>query len=905
MSGSYNLNSAQSSDIHFSHPVELDLADESRVYFAVRGIEGRYSMQISNISVAEFSVEIEDVEAGDKMLFLVYNDGRFEGRLETYPGIVERKDDTGLNIRTREEKILLFYHQLKGDLDRVKIGDIVYLRRRNEIYFQGYFRYYPQQTQFPKIIDKQLSATESKLADDQDSTPNSSQSDTQSKHIELQEPHTYKVPDHLQSIKITSPKAKESNMQELDSLKKSYLYPVSQTFIETLKHFFHSYRPMVVVEDSFYKAIITGYLESLCNSIYSSNILQDFITKLSEAQGFYAIDDKIQGLRDIVLSNLNYLLTLKSDTYIKNSDFEEIILDEGLIRPLTIYLRGLADKFLSQSRVFPKPGHIPLPFENIMKALSEILNINIVLIDINACTYSQYVSSRFNFILYYHYNNKSLDRFYLNYEHPFSSIQVSHSILDKYRCNLCNLLPHESVLSLEDTCYCSNCLGYLVSKGMLSCNICTKRHSFVTIRTIKQKAYICSGCLSEYNYQDFIGEIQCTHGLCKFCTEISKKRGVCKGCSRVLRPEEVQVIIKCELCGENKTADNFTVEKLCRCDICDDCVLEYRENTVKCGKCSKYLYDRNVEKCLKCGKIDSHENGMMPRCNHFLCKDCSKNSLRSDIDNLIFPPQCSICKDSLQASDYSHIEDPDQIQKYIQYNKKVKVQSGVTKSKCGICRVSYRIDSIRTLQCDHSFCDDCMITYILSWLDNTIRPLAVTCPQCPMEISPVIIQDVLPTTEFDIYSRTCFNASNSWCRKCMNAITLSNDNAYCTTCKVRLCKVCSQNYHEGKCDPITIKEIKSRTTHNKILLQCPNCKHEYLDSYMSYKAVCMKCLTKFCLKCYRLYNPIQVHGYHFHSSACRIYKPTCKPDQFNPDCIYCINKGSLCVNRATIINLDT
>jgi hypothetical protein len=646
---------------------------------------------------------------------------------------------------------------------------------------------------------------------------------------------------------------------------------------------------MVVVEDSFYKAIITGYLESLCNSIYSSNILQDFITKLSEAQGFYAIDDKIQGLRDIVLSNLNYLLSLKNNPCERSSDTQKIISDESFITPFIIELRGLTDNFLRQNLYLDNLGYIPPPFEDVLIGLSEILNIKIFLFDTNACTYSQYGSSKFNLILYYHNNKESLDRLYLNYEHPYSSVQVSHSVLDKYRCNLCNLLPHESVLSLEDTCYCSNCLGYLVSKGMLSCNICTKRYSSLTIRTIKKKRYICSGCQSEYNYLNFAAKIECTHGLCKACTMSSMKQAACKGCSRILRPEEVDLRVKCEVCGENKAAENFNIEKLCKCDICDDCVIEIRKIGVKCRICNQYLYDREVGKCFKCGIIDEYENGIMQRCSNFLCKDCSKNVVNSAIHNPSIRPTYSYMVDHEKNPIITH----DKLQP--------KAQEEDKEYECGICRVPYKKDSTRILLCDHSFCDDCLVTYILYWLDNTSKPRAAPCPKCPMDISPVIIQAVMPTTEYDIYNRTCFNASNNRCLKCRTVFTISDNIAYCSSCDVWLCKICLQYFHEGDCDSRFSIELKPISHRNKRSFICPNpdCKHEYSDSYMRDKAVCMKCLTKFCLKCSRLYNPIQVHGHHFHSSKCTRYKSTYEQDKFDPACINCREEGSLCAMRTT------
>lgn len=56
--------------------------------------------------------------------------------------------------------------------------------------------------------------------------------------------------------------------------------------------------------------------------------------------------------------------------------------------------------------------------------------------------------------------------------------------------------------------------------------------------------------------------------------------------------------------------------------------------------------------------------------------------------------------------------------------------------KCGICFRSFQMDDLRTLDCDHRFCEDCLYKHLISGIKYI-------CPDCSFPISDSIIEDIL------------------------------------------------------------------------------------------------------------------------------------------------------------------
>lgn len=222
--------------------------------------------------------------------------------------------------------------------------------------------------------------------------------------------------------------------------------------------------------------------------------------------------------------------------------------------------------------------------------------------------------------------------------------------------------------------------------------------------------------------------------------------------------------------------------------------------------------------------------------------------------------------------------------------------------QCPICMSQVHLDNIRTLDCDHVFCTDCLTQHITWKIKNNDLAEGLKCPNCPSNIEGPIVQDLIDDDmffKFNYFSiKRMYNVINCVMCKMEFVLPPGQRNAKCPTCEYSFCSECIEKAHKGSCqDAMIEKALRDLEVTGETVAQCPGCFHPYLkdEECDHVKCVNPKCMSEFCFECSCYRSPTLHHGNHYHRPDCKHYfKPGSDPDHYNDECSECKRIGKLC-----------
>jgi E3 ubiquitin-protein ligase RNF144 len=197
-----------------------------------------------------------------------------------------------------------------------------------------------------------------------------------------------------------------------------------------------------------------------------------------------------------------------------------------------------------------------------------------------------------------------------------------------------------------------------------------------------------------------------------------------------------------------------------------------------------------------------------------------------------------------------------------------KVGSSMSKNTefdCKICRETKTMDDAFYLSgCSHSYCSDCVVSYIRYKLEHKIINIMCPVPGCRGWFEPEFCRSILPTEVFERWDKALcedlFNVREKfYCPFADCSALLINDGKEavgkleCPNCNRMICAQCKVRWHEGiKCKEFMKlnrgdkgKDVMlTKFAKNMRWRQCPKCKFYVAKSNNSN---IMKCRFNFFL----------------------------------------------------------
>ena len=113
---------------------------------------------------------------------------------------------------------------------------------------------------------------------------------------------------------------------------------------------------------------------------------------------------------------------------------------------------------------------------------------------------------------------------------------------------------------------------------------------------------------------------------------------------------------------------------------------------------------------------------------------------------------------------------------------------------CSICFEKFKTP--RNLPCKHSFCHDCLCSYIVSQCKSTEPRLGFHCPLCRQytvsewETEPEKWAEYFPVNS--VLEKMVYHSGNKYCELCLREKVEEASTNYCLTCKEYLCAMCTK-----------------------------------------------------------------------------------------------------------------
>lgn len=187
-----------------------------------------------------------------------------------------------------------------------------------------------------------------------------------------------------------------------------------------------------------------------------------------------------------------------------------------------------------------------------------------------------------------------------------------------------------------------------------------------------------------------------------------------------------------------------------------------------------------------------------------------------------------------------------------------------------ICSICCESKKLKKLQCDHSFCKDCLRTFIMNEIND--RKYEIFCPNrcCYSELSYNFIDNlikdeyIIKKLDRNIVIHTVNSSDNlKFCPKCDSIAEKDNDDTMiCNDCGYKFCYVCNykKNY-DHSCNFDTLNEIKDALESKEVKL-CPKC-CAFIHKYQGCDSIrCVNCKFRFCWNCLKLYKNIKDEDEH-------------------------------------------
>jgi Zinc finger, C3HC4 type (RING finger)/IBR domain, a half RING-finger domain len=317
--------------------------------------------------------------------------------------------------------------------------------------------------------------------------------------------------------------------------------------------------------------------------------------------------------------------------------------------------------------------------------------------------------------------------------------------------------------------------------------------------------------------------------------------------------------------------------------LCEECELDSYEKgfCISCGNNLKetekqLIREKIFKKCELCE--EEKKSARKQKCGCLLCKNCL------EISNSKECSECPKCKEPLQ--DFIDL-------------------SGIIKSNCAICFSEFPREKMRTIECNHYFCESCLLGYIEGELDNRSsisENMKCPDPACTGTINYHTIQAILSKQSFDKYMEILL-LNNNKIEECPNVgcgykFITESEKIICRDCGYFFCVKCKRQFIQCIC--------KNGDDFSSILAQlekegnvfscCPGCKGPFLKDKGCDHVTCFneQCKSVFCFDCSAYRSPTLEHGNHYHRPQCRFFTGYGGGDEFKKNCERCKLKGSLC-----------
>ena len=328
---------------------------------------------------------------------------------------------------------------------------------------------------------------------------------------------------------------------------------------------------------------------------------------------------------------------------------------------------------------------------------------------------------------------------------------------------------------------------------------------------------------------------------------------------------------------------------------CNECEAESFEKEF-CIVCSRTLSVKEMSDfkpvlskvCDRCNNEKTSTKEI--NCDCFLCDECVDFFVRYNNG------KCSQCKNHEGF-----------ITKNLENMKKTPLPEPI--AECQICYSYFQRSQMRTLDCDHYFCEECLKCHISPLLkDRKVITSGINCPLCPEKISHYIIQDLVTESEFELYQLLLVHLIEGII-ECPNpngcGFSFQTNEKYirCRLCGYFFCISCKKEKIKCDCDE-NLKPAWEILEENGISFStCPGCKTPYIKDIGCEHVECTneKCRVSFCFQCSAFRDPTLYHGGHYHRPNCKFYAEYYGiDDKYNEKCFRCKEKGSLC-NKPKIL----
>ncbi|XP_078330612.1 tripartite motif-containing protein 59-like [Crassostrea virginica] len=114
---------------------------------------------------------------------------------------------------------------------------------------------------------------------------------------------------------------------------------------------------------------------------------------------------------------------------------------------------------------------------------------------------------------------------------------------------------------------------------------------------------------------------------------------------------------------------------------------------------------------------------------------------------------------------------------------------------CSICIEKFKTP--RYLPCKHSFCHDCLCSYIVSQCKSTEPRLGFHCPLCRQYTvsdgeteKPEKWAEYFPVNS--VLEKMVYQSGNKYCELCLKENEKEPASNYCLTCKEYMCALCTK-----------------------------------------------------------------------------------------------------------------
>mmetsp|Transcript_1773 Transcript_1773/g.1877 ORF Transcript_1773/g.1877 Transcript_1773/m.1877 type:complete len:536 (-) Transcript_1773:155-1762(-) len=232
-------------------------------------------------------------------------------------------------------------------------------------------------------------------------------------------------------------------------------------------------------------------------------------------------------------------------------------------------------------------------------------------------------------------------------------------------------------------------------------------------------------------------------------------------------------------------------------------------------------------------------------------------------------------------------------------------RSETAKLDCEICCNTYAMDQIRSLECDHRFCEGCLQRFIRNNLKEskvTDREMICMKLSCDKPISSFVIQSLLTRAEWDQYNHQLVNRGSNilTCPKCSEQFEVDKDRRQrvtCMKCRYKFCGNCADPPHPGVSCTLQYREktIAEFLKMGQKLMPCPSCFELYTKDDKCEHVRCERCKIDFCFSCSCYREPTLAHDNSYHRPRCPLYaKPGDEPDKYDRKCSACRRKGTVC-----------